>query len=602
MPNLISAVGWVAQGVATRNPAKYVLDEAELQRVSTLARIELEDARVELERAHKAASAMRDQGEDMDDADADADNAQDDDGDDAWVDDDQDAMDVDPKPVVNGTKKDSNDLAEYNLDSYDDDADPTAGSGLFSNIKGLTYYRNNEEDPYITLKEDPEDDERGELEVLPTDNLLVAAKTEDDIPQLDIYLYDPSQDNLYVHHDIMLPSFPLCLEWLDFAPPAFTSSSSDTPAARPPGNFIAVGTLEPEIEIWSLDVIDPMYPDAILGRADEDTPEAHVPVATGKKKKKKKPKKVASALRHTDAVLGLSWNRTHRNLLASASADHTVKLWDLSRAGSSGGEHGGAVSAIRSFDVHTDKVQAVQWNAQEPTVLLTGSYDRTVRTFDSRAPDAGVGALLGADVEALRWDPWEPHGFYVSLENGLILNFDARTLPTNPLAGAAGQSARFTLSAHDGAASALDVSPHLRGCIVTGGTDKIVKVWNVSEAGDAASDGKRSVSLVTSRDLGVGKVFSASFSPDDPLVIAAAGSKAALQLWDVAAVSGARKAFSSKLHEAGWRRAAGRWKKADDGTAAAGGGDDDEEESGSKRNGGVIGLVDDAEESEGDEE
>jgi hypothetical protein len=44
---------------------------------------------------------------------------------------------------------------------------------------------------------------------------------------------------------------------------------------------------------------------------------------------------------------------------------------------------------------------------------LTGSYDRTVRVFDTRAPDAGVGAVLGADVEALRWDPWEDHSFYV---------------------------------------------------------------------------------------------------------------------------------------------------------------------------------------------
>lgn len=58
------------------------------------------------------------------------------------------------------------------------------------------------------------------------------------------------------------------------------------------------------------------------------------------------------------------------------------------------------------------------------------------------------------------------------------------------------------LSAHDGAASALDVNPHMRGCIVTGGTDKMVKVWNVTEKDGNAKD----VSLVSSRDLEVVRV------------------------------------------------------------------------------------------------
>ena len=58
MSNLISAVAWVRCGVAARNPEKYVLDDKELERVSALAKIELEDARVELERAHLAAQSM----------------------------------------------------------------------------------------------------------------------------------------------------------------------------------------------------------------------------------------------------------------------------------------------------------------------------------------------------------------------------------------------------------------------------------------------------------------------------------------------------------------------------------------------------------------
>jgi periodic tryptophan protein 1 len=228
---------------------------------------------------------------------------------------------------------------------------------------------------------------------------LVAARTEDEISQLDIYVYDENNDSLYIHHDLILPSLPLCLEWLDFPP----SSSVEAPSQ--PGNYIAVGTFEPEIEIWSLDTVEGLFPDALLGRPDKTKAHVPIPLGTGKKKKKKTKAREVSTEYHVDAVLSLSWNRSHRNLLASASADKTVKLWDLSKEPNAG--------AIRSFQVHTDKVQAVQWNLAEPTILLTGSYDRTVRTFDSRAPDACVGATLGADVEAIRWDPWDAHCFYV---------------------------------------------------------------------------------------------------------------------------------------------------------------------------------------------
>jgi periodic tryptophan protein 1 len=186
------------------------------------------------------------------------------------------------------------------------------------------------------------------------------------------------------------------------------------------GNYIAVGTLDPEIEIWSLDIVEAMYPDIVLGRPDKTAAHVPTPLGTGKKKRKKNKHRTVSSQHHVDAVLSISWNKTHRNLLASASADRTVKLWDLRRdptiVGGGGGEDGEGGGAIRSFDkVHKDKVQAVQWNDKEPTVLLTGSYDRTVRMFDTRAPDAGVGAIVGADVEALRWDPWENHGFFVRL-------------------------------------------------------------------------------------------------------------------------------------------------------------------------------------------
>lgn len=65
----------VKRGVAAQHPEKYTLDDKELARVSALAHIELEDARKELEAAHKAAGMMGKgaEGEEADDVDEDED-------------------------------------------------------------------------------------------------------------------------------------------------------------------------------------------------------------------------------------------------------------------------------------------------------------------------------------------------------------------------------------------------------------------------------------------------------------------------------------------------------------------------------------------------
>ena len=291
-----------------------------------------------------------------------------------------------------------------------------------------------------------------------------------------------------------------------------------------------------------MDTLEGLFPDAVLGRRSA-TAELEGARGTGKKKRRQAKPRIANPAYHVDAVLCLSWNRRVRNMLASASADTTVKLWDLSRPSS-----GEDSSALRSFTGHTDKVQSVAWQvgapglvqgSENPAVLLTGSYDRTVRVFDSRMPEQARVAAIPADVEAVRWNGWRESSFLVALENGIVQGFDARMLGAEASPGAL-----FTLAAHEGACTALDVSPHIPGCLLTAGTDRQVKVWNVD---GAEAERPRGVSLVAARDLDVGKVFTASFSPNDALTVAAAGSSGRLSVWDTLSNAGVRRTFGDRL-------------------------------------------------------
>ncbi|KAH9972895.1 WD40-repeat-containing domain protein [Lactifluus volemus] len=405
------------------------------------------------------------------------------------------AMDEDAAGELT-TPKRNGDISKYGLDTYDEEGDgPASTFGPFTNIKGLQFYHNNDDDPYVTLKEDDDELEREENEILPTDNMLVTAIVEQNVPQLHFFVYDESTEHLGPHHDLLLSSMPLCLEWLDY-PVSSTGRSNDDAmetgdgsSSSQFGNYIAIGTMDPEIEIFSVDLLES-------------------PAGTGKKKRKKAKHRAASEKYHVDAVLTLSWNRTVRQMLASGSADRTVKLWDLSRDRKEG--------ALRSFEkLHKDKVQAVQWNPAEPTVLLSGSYDRTVRVFDTRAPDADVGAIVGADVEAIRWDPWNNHSFMFLWENGMVVNFDARTLPSDL------------------------TQPSPRASRSRRTTARLVPWTSIRTSVDASPRPVQTKCLVAGRDLGLGEVFSTR------------GSKAKLQIWDVGTSFGARKVFGARFAEAG---------------------------------------------------
>eukprot|EP01147_Barroeca_monosierra_P000507 gene507-3833_t len=446
---IIVCSAWVPRGVAKREPTKIELTPEEMEKLMKETEEQLRDATLQSE----------DQNEDNDDDDDDDENEDEDhdddnneknennlQGDDNCQD---DTPQKDKMDDANDDPEDEEIVKEFGLETYDEEAGMSLSGAGMGNIRGLTYFSNNSQDPYITLEEDDGEDD---FAIETSDNLLAIGRIDEGIGRIEI-------------HDMMLSSFPVCMDWVGFDP----GNEDDNR-----GNLLAVGTMEPQIELWDLDVLEAPEPAVYLGR----------PTKT-RKGKKKYPG-------HKDAVLGLAWNRGQRSLLASGSADKTVRLWDLNSA-----------ECLRTYTHHTNKVELVRWNPKEVSVLATAAHGGSVQIFDTRTPDAVANWSLDSDIECLEWCPWDPTNFIAGTAYGTVYKCSVQN-PGLPV---------FTLNAHDSAVSSLAVSPMVSGLLATASPDESVKIWDIQ--GDP--------SLVLSKDYDLGAVFSVSFCPDSGYQLACGG-------------------------------------------------------------------------------
>ncbi|XP_010449447.1 PREDICTED: periodic tryptophan protein 1 homolog [Camelina sativa] len=407
-------------------------------------------------------------------------------------------------------------LKELDMDNYDEEDD---GIELFSSGIGDLYYPSNEMDPYLKDVEDEDDEEDiDDTTIKPTDSVIICARNEDEVSHLEVYVYEESSGspNMYVHHHIIIPEFPLCTAWIDC--PLKGGEK---------GNFVAIGSKEsPTIEIWDLDVRDEVLPCIQLGGKEE------MLVTKKKKSKKVKSKKEKSKKQkykegsHTDSVLGLAWNKEFRNILASASADKKVKVWDVATG----------VCKI-TMEHHTKEVQAVAWNHYAPEVLLSGSFDQTVVLKDGRQPShSGFKWSVMSDVESLAWDPHSEHSFVVSLEDGTVKGFDIRTAQSG---SDSDLKPSFTIQAHDQDKGVSSISYNISApnLLATGSMDKTVKLWDLTN---------NEPSCLALHKPKAGAVFSISFAVDNPFLLAIGGSKGELHVWDTLLDADVCRKYGSK--------------------------------------------------------
>ncbi|KAH8584194.1 PWP1 family with WD40 repeats [Cryptosporidium sp. chipmunk genotype I] len=343
------------------------------------------------------------------------------------------------------------------------------GENFFHTVeKGLSKFG---KDPNMKQDQLIDSDEDDALQIKEGDSLLATTAIEDDVATLQVYLYSIEDGSFYVHHDIIIGDYPLCSEWISLG--SYNMS-----------NIVAVGSFNGEINFWNLDFIDSIDPILILH----------------------------SNTGHSDAVMSLAVHCRNSKLLASGSADETIKLWDLNEG-----------SCISTYSNSSNKVQCLEWHHSENNILIAADYNKSVQFIDIRTVDRQ--ASLNYDKE--HGDPESivlpsadiydnGNTIVISTENGLISGYDIRMLSENCA------KSRFSVLANHNSKPITSVCcTSISNMLVSCDLDGTSKVWDLFDMKEC----------IIEKPLKGGKLFTCKSCPDEKALVAFGGESTIL--WNI---------------------------------------------------------------------
>jgi len=258
----------------------------------------------------------------------------------------------------------------------------------------------------------------------------------------------------------------------------------------------AIGLIDHTIQIWDLDELDAMDPCQMLG-----------PKKKAKSKRRSAAAGVGGPQAHDGPVLAVHGSLFNRGVLASASADKTVKVWDVSEN-----------SCVHTYNHNSNKVQCAKWHPTEQAVLLSAAFDRNLALLDVRQPGQVAMAPLPAEAESAIWRRHRPFECLASVDNGGLACYDVRKV-----AGKAAEKEpiMWSIQAYDVACTGVQDAP-CRDLLATAGLDGSAKVWQC--AGTTPK-------LIMEKNLQAGPLFACQSYAEEPALFCFGGKCPVM--WDL---------------------------------------------------------------------
>lgn len=177
---------------------------------------------------------------------------------------------------------------------------------------------------------------------------------------------------------------------------------------------------------------------------------------------------------HTNEGYGLSWNPHREGILASASEDTTVRLWDISAFQKSSP----TIRESTCYDAHTAVVNDVAFHPVHESLFASVSDDLNLHIHDTRQSNHSTPAYSckahNDAVNAVAFNESSEYVLATASADKTIGLWDLRNLKLR----------LHSFEGHDGEVTSLAWSPHEESILASASHDRRIILWDLSRIGE----------------------------------------------------------------------------------------------------------------------